>query len=72
VPGTLKSISKTTGGTYQPASGARQLGNLASSISLRLTIADRRVPLAGAFIVLALVLLCAGAAATITSSGRVI
>jgi Ca-activated chloride channel family protein len=71
-PGPLMTIAKTTGGSYHPASSARLIGRLASSISLRLTISARRVPLAGAFIVLALVLLCAGAAATITSTGRVI
>ncbi|HEY2508985.1 MAG TPA: VWA domain-containing protein [Streptosporangiaceae bacterium] len=71
-PGPLKTIAKTTGGSYHPASSARLIGRLASSISLRLTISARQVPLAGAFIVLALVLLCAGAAATITSTGRVI
>jgi Ca-activated chloride channel homolog len=69
---TLKSISQTTGGTYHPASDASELNGIASSIDLRLTVTREPLPLAGAFIALALVLLAAGAVLTVTRSGRVV
>ena len=68
----LKSISQATGGTYHPASDASQLDGLASSINLRLTITREPLPLAGAFIALALALLAAGAVLTVTRTGRVV
>jgi Ca-activated chloride channel family protein len=68
----LKSIARTTGGAYHPASDASELDGVASTIDLRLTVANRHIPLAGAFIALALVLLAAGAVLTIFRSGRVI
>jgi Ca-activated chloride channel family protein len=69
---TLKSIARTTGGAYHPASDASELDGIASTINLRLTVSNRQMPLAGAFIVLALTLLGAGAVLTIFRSGRVI
>ena len=69
---TLKSISQATGGTYHPASDASELNGIASSINLRLTVTNQPLPLAGAFIALALVLLAAGAVLTVTRSGRVV
>jgi len=69
---TLKSISQATGGTYHPASDASELNGIASSIDLRLTVTHEPLPLAGAFIALALVLLAAGAVLTVTRSGRVV
>ena len=69
---TLKSISQATGGTYHPASDASELNGLASSINLRLTITNQPLPLAGAFIALALALLAAGAVLTVTRTGRVV
>ena len=69
---TLKSISQATGGTYHPASDASELDGIASSINLRLTVTNEPLPLAGAFIALALVLLAAGAVLTVTRSGRVV
>ena len=69
---TLKSISQTTGGTYHPASNASELNGIASSINLRLTVTNQPLPLAGAFIALALVLLAAGAVLTVARTGRVI
>jgi Ca-activated chloride channel homolog len=69
---TLKSIARTTGGAYHPASDASELDGIASTINLRLTVSNRQMPLAGAFIVLALALLGAGAVLTIFRSGRVI
>jgi Ca-activated chloride channel family protein len=69
---TLKSISQTTGGTYHPASDARELNGIASSINLRLTVANQPLPLAGAFIALALALLAAGAGLTVVGTGRVV
>ena len=68
----LKSISQTTGGTYHPASDASQLNGIASSINLRLTVANQPLPLAGAFIALALLLLAAGAVLTVARTGRVV
>ena len=68
----LKSISQATGGTYHPASDASELDGIASSINLRLTVTSQPLPLAGAFIALALVLLAAGAVLTVTRTGRVI
>jgi Ca-activated chloride channel family protein len=68
----LTSIAKATGGSYHPASTASQLNGLASTINLRLTVTRQPVPLAGAFIVAALVLLAAGALLTVLRSGRVI
>jgi Ca-activated chloride channel family protein len=69
---TLKSISQATGGAYHPASDASQLNGIASSINLRLTVTDEPLPLAGAFIALALALLVAGAVLTVTRTGRVV
>jgi Ca-activated chloride channel family protein len=71
-PGALKSIAQATRGTYYPASDASELDRIASTIKLRLTITSRRLPLAGAFIALALVLLAAGSVLTVARSGRVI
>jgi Ca-activated chloride channel homolog len=68
----LKSISQTTGGTYHAASDASELNGIASSINLRLTVTNQPLPLAGAFIALALVLLAAGAALTVARTGRVV
>ena len=68
----LKSISQATAGTYHPASDAGQLNRIASSIDLRLTVTHEPLPLAGAFIALALALLAAGAVLTVTRSGRVV
>jgi Ca-activated chloride channel family protein len=69
---TLKSISQTTGGTYHPASDASELDKIASSIDLRLTVTNQPLPLAGAFIALALALLAAGAVLTVARTGRVV
>jgi Ca-activated chloride channel homolog len=71
-PAALKSISQATGGTYHPASDASELDGIASSINLRLTVTSQPLPLAGAFIALALVLLAAGAVLTVTRTGRVV
>jgi Ca-activated chloride channel family protein len=68
----LKSISQATGGTYHPASDASELNGIASSINLRLTVTKEPLPLAGAFIALALALLAAGAVLTVTRTGRVV
>ena len=69
---TLKSISQATGGTYHPASDASELDGIASSINLRLTVTNEPLPLASAFIALALALLAAGAVLTVTRTGRVV
>jgi Ca-activated chloride channel family protein len=69
---TLKSISQATGGTYHPASDAGELNGIAASINLRLTVTHEPLPLAGAFIALALALLAAGAVLTVTRTGRVV
>ena len=69
---TLKSIAQTTGGTYHPASTAGELDGIASSINLRLTVTNQPLPLAGAFIVLALALLVGGAVLAVARTGRVV
>jgi Ca-activated chloride channel homolog len=69
---TLRSISQASGGTYHPASDGSELNGIASSINLRLTVTNEPLPLAGAFIALALALLAAGAVLTVTRSGRVV
>jgi Ca-activated chloride channel family protein len=69
---TLKSVARATGGTYHPASSAGELNGIASSINLRLTVTNQPLPLAGAVIALALLLLTAGAVLTVTRTGRVI
>ena len=68
----LRSVAQATAGTYHPASDASELNGIASSIDLRLTVTHEPLPLAGAFIAVALALLAAGAVLTITRSGRVI
>jgi Ca-activated chloride channel family protein len=68
----LKSISQATAGTYHPASDANELDGIASSINLRLTVTREPLPLAGAFIAVALALLAAGAVLTVTRTGRVV
>jgi Ca-activated chloride channel family protein len=69
---TLKSISQATGGTYHPASDASELDGIASTINLRLTVTNQPLPLAGAFIALALALLATGVVLTVTRTGRVV
>ncbi len=69
---TLKSISQATAGAYHPASDASELDGIASSINLRLTVTKEPLPLAGAFIALALALLAAGAVLTVTRTGQVV
>jgi Ca-activated chloride channel family protein len=71
-PALLTSVSQATGGTYHPASDASELDGIASSINLRLTVTRQPLPLAGAFIALALALLAAGAVLTVTRTGRVV
>ena len=71
-PATLTSIARTTGGTYHPASDASELNGIASSINLRLTVTHEPLPLAGAFIAVALALLAAGAVLTVARTGRVV
>ena len=71
-PATLTSIAQTTGGTYHPASDSSELNGIASSINLRLTVTHEPLPLAGAFIALALALLAAGAVRTVARTGRVV
>ncbi|GAA3212144.1 VWA domain-containing protein [Actinocorallia longicatena] len=68
----LKSLSQTTGGAYHPVADPGGLEGVASRIDLRLTVSDERLPLAGAFIAVALALLAAGSVLTILRSGRVI
>ncbi|CAN5334781.1 hypothetical protein BH09ACT1_BH09ACT1_12880 [soil metagenome] len=69
---TLTAISDTTSGEYQSASTASELNGIASTIDLRLTVENEKLPLAGAFIALALALLAAGACVTIIRTGRVV
>ena len=69
---TLTAISQATGGAYHPASDASELNGIASSIDLRLTVTRQPLPLAGAFIALALALLAAGAILTVVRTGRVV
>jgi Ca-activated chloride channel family protein len=71
-PATLTSIAQATGGTYHPASDASELDGIASSINLRLTVVHEPLPLAGAFIALALALLAVGAVLTVARTGRVV
>ena len=71
-PATLQSIAQVTGGTYHPASDTSELDGIASSIDLRLTGTNQPLPLAGAFIAVAIVLLAAGAMLTVLRTGRVI
>jgi Ca-activated chloride channel family protein len=71
-PGALRSIARATRGASYPASDAGQLDRIASTIRLRLTVTSQRLPLAGAFIALAMVLLAAGSVLTVVRSGRVI
>jgi Ca-activated chloride channel family protein len=66
----LTTIAQTTGGSYHPASDAAQLDGVAADIDLRLTVADQEVPLAGAFIGMALALLTTGALLTVVRTGR--
>jgi Ca-activated chloride channel family protein len=68
----LTSIAQATGGTYHPAEDASELNGIAASIDLRLTVTHQPLPLAGAFIALALALLVAGAVLTVLRTGRVI
>lgn len=69
---TLKGISQITSGVYHPATDAAQLGSVAKSIDLRLTLQDKAYPLAGGLIGLALALLLAGAVLTVAGTGRVV
>lgn len=68
----LTALAQTAGGDYHPASTAAELNSVGDSIDLRLTVADQEVPLAGAFIGLALLLLGIGAALTVARTGRLV
>jgi Ca-activated chloride channel family protein len=68
----LTAIAETTGGGYHPASDIAQLDGVADTIDLRLTVAKQDVPLAGAFIVVALALLAVGALLTGLRTGRLV
>jgi Ca-activated chloride channel homolog len=68
----LTAIAQATGGHYHPASDAEQLDDIASTIDLRLTVAKQDVPLAGGFIVVALMLLAVGALLTGVRTGRLV
>ena len=69
---TLTGIAQTTGGTYSTAADADGLDSVASALNLRLTVTRQPEPLAGAFIVLALVLLGVGALLTVRRTGRLV
>ena len=69
---TLTTIAQTTGGTYHPASDAAELNGVASTINLRLKVADKDVPLAGAFIAAALLLLGVGSVLAVVRTGRLV
>lgn len=69
---TLTAVAKSTGGSYHPASDAAQLDGVASTIDLRLTTHKEDLPLAGAFSILALLLLVAGGVLTVLRTGRVV
>jgi Ca-activated chloride channel homolog len=71
-PAALESIARATGGAYHSVEDASQLNGIASSIDLRLTVTHQSLPLAGAFIALALALLVAGAVLTVLRTGRVV
>jgi Ca-activated chloride channel family protein len=71
-PAALESIARATGGAYHPAEDVSELNGIASSIDLRLTVTHQPLPLAGAFIALALALLVAGAVLTVLRTGRVV
>jgi Ca-activated chloride channel family protein len=71
-PAALESIARATGGAYHSVEDASQLNGIASSIDLRLTVTHQPLPLAGAFIALALALLVAGAVLTVLRTGRVV
>ncbi|GAA0984079.1 VWA domain-containing protein [Acrocarpospora macrocephala] len=68
----LESIAQATRGTYHPGTDTGQLDGVASTIDLRLTVSDEPLPLAGAFIAVALALLTAGSALTVFRTGRVV
>ncbi|WP_026239539.1 VWA domain-containing protein [Parafrankia discariae] len=69
---TLTALAQTTGGSYHPASRAPELDGVASAIDLRLTTHNEDLPLAGAFIAFAVLLLAAGGVLTILRTGRVV
>jgi Ca-activated chloride channel family protein len=70
--GTLTAIAQTTGGSYHPASDAAEIDGVASTINLRLTTHNEDLPLAGAFIAFAVLLLTAGAVLTVLRTGRIV
>ncbi len=68
----LTTIAETAGGSYLPAGEATELGSVADSVDLRLSVEDKQVPLAGGFIAGALLLLGLGAALTVLRTGRLV
>ena len=69
---TLTTLAQITGGSYHPGSDAAEINGVASTIDLRLKVADEQVPLAGAFIAAALVALLIGAMMTVLRTGRLV
>ena len=68
----LTSLAQSTGGSYHPASDTSELDGVASTIDLRLTVAEQDVPLAGGLIAVALALLAVGALLTGLRTGRLV
>ena len=68
----LTTVAQITGGNYHPASDAAEINGVASTIDLRLKVANEQVPLAGAFIAAALLLLAVGAMMTVARTGRLV
>lgn len=68
----LRQVAQATGGSYRALADAAGLDEIASTIDLRLDVADDEVPLAGALSLIALVLLGLGAVLTVLRTGRIV
>ena len=68
----LTEVADATGGSYHPLADASDLGSVADSIDLRLTLEEEELELTAMLAATGLLLLVAGSAALVTRTGRLV
>ena len=68
----LTEAADATGGTYHPLADASDLGSVADSIDLRLTLVEEELELTAMLAAIGLLLLVAGSAALVMRTGRLV
>ena len=68
----LTEVADATGGSYHPLADASDLGSVADSIDLRLTLVEEELELTAMLAAIGLLLLVAGSAALVMRTGRLV